>query len=112
MHDFPWTGLYPPHCQYSIAGGVKLKCHADVIDSQGFRLLWDLTCEFACKFEGPIVNYFFRSGRRKGRTLFATILLPSAVAWVRSACIMPSTPKTPLRRNGSKGTLYFFSSRV
>ena len=47
-----------------------------------------------------------------GRTLFATILLPSAVAWVLSRCIMPSTPKTPFRRKGSRGTLYFFASRV
>ncbi len=37
-------------------------------------------------------RYFLSRGRTRGRIFFATILLPSAVAWVLSACIMPSTP--------------------
>ncbi len=57
-------------------------------------------------------RYFLSKGRTRGRMFFATILLPSAVAWVLSACIMPSTPYTPLRRNGNRGASYFFASRT
>jgi hypothetical protein len=55
--------------------------------------------------------YFLSSGETSVRTFFATILLPLAVAWVLSACIMPSTPKTPFSRKGKRGTWYFFASR-
>jgi hypothetical protein len=44
------------------------------------------------KCGGMVAGYFLSRGRRRGRMFFATILLPSAVAWVLSACIMPSTP--------------------
>src|SRR5258705_7190394 len=37
-------------------------------------------------------SYFLRRGRMSGRMFFATILFPSAVAWVLSDCIMASTP--------------------
>jgi hypothetical protein len=57
-------------------------------------------------------HYFLSKGRTRGRTFFATTSFPSAVACVRSRCIIPSTPNTPCSRNGSKGTLYFFASSV
>ncbi len=48
-------------------------------------------------------SYRFRRGVRAPITCRATISFPAAVAWVLSACIIPSTPYTSCKRNGSTG---------